>query len=826
MAVGDNVQIRFGADVAAAVAGIQQVGTNLTGLAGRASMVGNAFNALKAQLLATLGPLLLIFEVGKAINLVEQAAQASLQMQNFANNTGIARGEIVTLGRELVLMGGEASSAQAGIARLERAFGQAQNGNRNLVDTFHRLGVEVSASMTPTQALQQTIAGFQRLQAGPQKLQMEFQLFRFQAQALAPILNANQNQMRTLHDTMDRLATGPLPNLVANLNDLAFENNAVTYGQNMLKNVLADAMAPALASISSAFRSLIEDFITSYREGGTARDTMDTLANSLKVLATVVLVLVAAIEIGITLIAAFVRATVDAGRALADAAHGDFASASREMARHNADMEAGLRRSGDTAIATMHALDALWNHTPTNMAAGGGTGDQTDEARHVAAERLQIQMAQYALEQQLARDNFDQVMAIENQKVDAIRRFYGEESKEYIDAQRARLNMQQAHDALELANAQHQAEQLTKIAVDHVNAQDQVEQVSFDRREAELQEQLANFQITEQQKADLEAQLTADRIAAEQALANRIFQIQLQGLQDRLAMDGLTIQARLDLNAQIEALEAQHEDRMTELHAQGAERQRQVDVVAQNVQRNGWREVWTSMEQTFSQTISGLIERTTSWADAFMQIQNMLIQKFVEWAVKVVMEHIWMEQTRTAATAVSATTRTAIGATATATGLAQSAMLALGDIANSAMRAAAGAYAAIAGIPFVGPVLAPMAAMAALAAVLALGKSLVSARGGMGDVPYDGMLAQLHKNEMVLPASIASPLRSQLSRGGDGGVFGDHAKAGDTHIHNWNIQAMDAQSFGRFLKANGDQLVKALINQERGFAAVSTGYAR
>ncbi|MFV4677416.1 hypothetical protein ACNJU9_21650, partial [Mycobacterium tuberculosis] len=88
------------------------------------------------------------------------------------------------------------------------------------------------------------------------------------------------------------------------------------------------------------------------------------------------------------------------------------------------------------------------------------------------------------------------------------------------------------------------------------------------------------------------------------------------------------------------------------------------------------------------------------------------------------------------------------------------------QIGNYAAVAAAGAYAAIASIPFVGPVLAPIAAGVALAGVLALGKSLFSAEGGWGQVPYDGALTQLHKNEMVLPASIASPLRSSLAAGG------------------------------------------------------------
>jgi hypothetical protein len=57
-------------------------------------------------------------------------------------------------------------------------------------------------------------------------------------------------------------------------------------------------------------------------------------------------------------------------------------------------------------------------------------------------------------------------------------------------------------------------------------------------------------------------------------------------------------------------------------------------------------------------------------------------------------------------------------------------------------------------------VLAPAAAAAAFAGVMAF--DVISAEGGMGSVPFNDMPALLHRNEMVLPASIAEPLRFGL----------------------------------------------------------------
>ena len=138
--------------------------------------------------------------------------------------------------------------------------------------------------------------------------------------------------------------------------------------------------------------------------------------------------------------------------------------------------------------------------------------------------------------------------------------------------------------------------------------------------------------------------------------------------------------------------------------------------------------------------------------------------------------------------------------------MAASGAQAIGDISNSAARAAAGAYAAVAPTPLIGPELAPAAAAAALAAALAFGGEVVSAAGGWGQVPYDGALASLHKDEMVLPSSIASPLRDQLAGAGSGSGAGG---GGATH-HHWTINALDAQSFARMARSNPDAITGAL----------------
>jgi hypothetical protein len=112
------------------------------------------------------------------------------------------------------------------------------------------------------------------------------------------------------------------------------------------------------------------------------------------------------------------------------------------------------------------------------------------------------------------------------------------------------------------------------------------------------------------------------------------------------------------------------------------------------------------------------------------------------------------------------------------------------QIMTDAKGAAAGAYNATVGIPYVGPFLAPAAAAVAFAGVMAF------AEGGWDRVPSD-QVAMIHKNEMVLPAHIAEPVRQMAAAGGGGGI----------QLH---VQAMDAKSFHSYLSQHQGALAQVL----------------
>lgn len=154
--------------------------------------------------------------------------------------------------------------------------------------------------------------------------------------------------------------------------------------------------------------------------------------------------------------------------------------------------------------------------------------------------------------------------------------------------------------------------------------------------------------------------------------------------------------------------------------------------------------------------------------------------------------HTGAEAAKTGATVAGAATRTATEAAASTAAKGFSISTALTDIGANAVRAATGAYAALAGIPVIGPVLAPAAAAAALYGVYALGRKMFSAEQGFGSVPYDGAVTELHKEEMVLPAKYANPLRDGLTNGN--GFGGGEQPAPEVNIDQQFVNVLDPQA--------------------------------
>ena len=234
------------------------------------------------------------------------------------------------------------------------------------------------------------------------------------------------------------------------------------------------------------------------------------------------------------------------------------------------------------------------------------------------------------------------------------------------------------------------------------------------------------------------------------------------------------------------------------------------DIASQELQKatRQIETVLTPLIRSIDRTFMGMIQGTQSLQRGLAALGQSFVSEEIALNERRLSNWAATEAAKTLASLEGNTTRQASEAATAAAGKAAQKDAASASIFTSAKQAAAGAYAAVAPIPIIGPALAPVAAATAFGAVLAF--DVASAAGGWDRVPADGMMTELHKDEMVLPAGLASSLRDSLARGGGGSVTLHYAPSlggGQTAMSRGDAEA--------FFRAHGDLMLRHLRNAWR-----------
>lgn len=307
----------------------------------------------------------------------------------------------------------------------------------------------------------------------------------------------------------------------------------------------------------------------------------------------------------------------------------------------------------------------------------------------------------------------------------------------------------------------------------------------------------------------------AEEVAkAEQALALHNIEMAQSNAQFQVQMGNLTQQQLIEL-------EKQFEDQRYNVQRQALEKKKELMAQDPSTDPVKYQQVLAQLAQLDQQHQLKGQENAQKNALAMKSIFDQTYQPFAQTLSKMLTlqqgffttwRGLWSNMTNVVQQAVAKQLTSLL--TGLAQGEAAQKLNHMREVAMHAKTAAAAAYKAMAGIPVIGPVLGAAAAAATFAGVMAF-----SAKGGMDDVPYDNAPFLLHKNEMVLPADIATPLRNMTRGGGaqSGNPFAAPAAAndsgGDTHIH---IHTTDPRSFARYLKDNAHHVAAAVNDAYRG----------
>lgn len=473
--------------------------------------------------------------------------------------------------------------------------------------------------------------------------------------------------------------------------------------------------------------------------------------------------------------------------------------------------------------------------------AGGSLGSSTASAQLREEEDLRKQAFEAFVEdleykKELNQDDLGLVLKIQDEKLAAIRDFYGEDSREFIRAQREkqRIEREKAREELQIKRDAIQQ----KLSLDQLASDTEVSlRESARQREAQQDEfmnqmgLMSDKELLDRKKARME-----EEYQEEIDFENRMYQLKVQSLRDELALENLRPEERRRVNAEIEQEEAQHQAKMKRIQSEHATQVQQINQENAKLSSAKWVDMAQTVGQQLSSSLQGFWNKSLTIRQALLNLADSIVFKFFDMGARIVQDWIMrqftmtaVQQAQDAARVTSAVAAEGIKTGATISGAATStavtAAAAGSEITSHAATAAAGAYKSTVVIPFIGPIAAPVAAGLALAAVLGFA-SMISAEGGAGEITRDGQLAQLHKKEMVLPAWIAEPMRQSLRSPGSSGMFGGAMAAGSSmrdSITNGQNNFYHQPKYGgspepnmkRLLSRDGKSLKRWLINEAR-----------
>ena len=337
------------------------------------------------------------------------------------------------------------------------------------------------------------------------------------------------------------------------------------------------------------------------------------------------------------------------------------------------------------------------------------------------------------------------------------------------------------------------SKQSTEAKINQVAAWEKLDKHKLDMEKDAADQALANGQISQLQRLDLEIEFE-----------NRRYQIAYDALQERIALaeqDPTYSQTAIAKLKQQMAELGQGHEREQGKNKGKREQQRRKDAPSfSEMLEDGGKNVWQTAQDQMGQAFSAMLSRTQTFSQAmtgfFKSTGQAFIQEMVTKPLMGMMQRMVQESAiYKSIFGVKQSMEQAGAAETVATKTAETSAV----VGANATQAASGAAASQAAIPITGPTL----AAAAMGAMFALVMGLVGGGGGSKttttttripsaaggwDIPAGiNPLTQLHENEMVLPAEHAQTIREMAGQsGGDNSTIIINTTGGD-FVHKKDI---------------------------------------
>jgi hypothetical protein len=838
------------------------------------------------------------FAVEKVADWTKEMAEVAEKTAHMAETFGMTVPQVQGLDAAAKLTGMSIDTMSKAMGIFDKNMVTAATGTGHVSDVLKSMGITARDSKSQMELILEVADKFHSMADGPQKVAVAMQLFGRAGKEMIPYLNQGREGITELDrvsreysaGTMDATnATKELRTWLTEANakgrELAESTNTTSVAMQGVSNVMTDAFAPVLKQMVDGVNELVKSFIDSYREGGTVAVAFEAISGAAQVLTELISATgevfsalwqvvsesigaigqiiadvfgihgpksVSALRVAfnelrdaVVVMKDIIIMALDSVMLVVEQAVGHVNAAASAIwtalrggswGEIQAAWHAGLANCEKEVEATTRRVVALSQEMHNALAAamgglapGGTNGVPTPKATKdfnpplpSAHEKkpkkepkekdtivqdldakLEKQKTDYAALQD-AQGTYQQwslqsdadfwSQALQRQDLSAKDRDAIE--RKYLAARLAVLKEKQAAETED-------AKQSAALATESAKLEGELAKMALEDKLSAINEARNAGKISAVEEIREKAAVNQQLLDLEKTNADAIYKIKLAELQAEAAVLGEKPLYYKKIADQITLLAQQHADQEVLINRKKNQTQLTDDqkIAAQQ------RSIWNQAFQGFSANIGKMVTLQQGFAATFKGIWQSLQDMFAQAISNMIRNFLVGLVTQEVAEKAS-NQRSVLG---------------------TAKVAAANAYKAMVGIPIVGPVLAPIAAGVAFAAVEAF-----SAEGGMGSVPYDNAPFMLHKNEMVLPASLANPMRDMLQGGfslpssvtqplgqwrseaslpAAGNMGGP---TGDTHNHHYHgpvylgdINAMDSKSFGQFTMDNKHHIAAA-----------------
>jgi phage-related minor tail protein len=316
------------------------------------------------------------------------------------------------------------------------------------------------------------------------------------------------------------------------------------------------------------------------------------------------------------------------------------------------------------------------------------------------------------------------------------------------------------------AELQAEAKKQQQLSLEKLKASHDEAAGELANKRQQYQNEYVDGQISAQQLLQLEQNLVAQKLA-----------LDTKYLEDKKKLDAGDILAVAKDNAAIVAAkQSAHGQMLTD------EKQ-----YMKNSQKE-WQNHAKKIEGAMQSAVTAMLFQHQTLRQGVANIAMVIGEDFIQQAVMKPVDK-WIEG-EAQKIAASFSTQTTMQTQRAADSAAEAARGAASVVRAAGVAGAMGT-ASFAGAPWPVDMGAP-AFGAGMAAVAASYAPMASAAGGWERVPIDGAMTELHKDEMVLPAHVANPIRDMAKKGGNGGQGGDH----------YHFNVMDMRSIADMARRN------------------------